>query len=265
MVALVVAGVIGIALTRLLINQSRFVAAQDGYMRARAGARAGFNVIVSELRMITYEGLLAASSESVKVRVPVAWGLACTQPSGGYQAIGLLPYDSASYAAATIAGWAWRGTSTAWNFEAGGAVSSGNSNDCNFPGNDSDITVLTNGTIVRVTPNNASTPYGAAAYLYQEVTYRIAPSSEIPGRTALWRSVTGGESEELVAPFNSASSFSFLVGRSLSAQAAVPSNLDSVMGLRVRLIGQSEETPEGRSSVTEFDLSTDIVFMNRVQ
>jgi hypothetical protein len=264
MVALVIAGIIGIALTRLLINQSRFVAAQDGYMRARAGARAGLNVMLAELRGVTWGGLSSATADSITVLVPFASGVTCTQPSGGYQAIALFPYDSAAYAAAAMAGWAWRDDTGAWQYETGGTITAGTAADCS--GATPPIAVLPNGTIVRVTPNDASTAAGRSAYLYQTIRYAFAPSVEIAGRQALWRQVLPtGEREELVAPFDTSSGFGFLVGERLSYQAAVPSPLDSARGLRVRLVGQSEETPEGRSSVTSFDLNTNIVFVNRVR
>ena len=264
MVALVVAGIIGIALTRLLINQSRFVAAQDGYMKARAGARAGLNVVLAELRGVTFGGLVSATSDSVTVRVPYASGLTCTQPSGGYQAIALFPVDSANYASASISGWAWRDDVGDWTFESSATLTTGVTSDCSTAA--PAVSVLTNGRVVRVTPNNALTTAGQAAYLYQEIRYALAESAEIPGRTALWRTVLStGTREELVAPFDETSTFTFLVGEGLTAQTVVPSPLDSARGLRIRLVGQSEETPEGRTSVTEFDLTTDIVFVNRVR
>lgn len=263
-IALVIAGIIGIALTRLLINQSRFVAAQEGYMRARAGARAGLNVILAELRGVTWGGLSSATADSVTVIVPFASGVTCNQPSGGYQAIALFPYDSAAYAAAALSGWAWRDDTGAWQYESGGTLTTGSAGDCSAAS--PPISVLTNGAIVRVTPNDAATQAGRAAYLYQTIRYALAPSAEIAGRSALWRQVLpDGTREELVAPFDTSSRFGFLVGERLAFQTAVPSPLDSVRGLRVRLVGQSEEAPEGRSTVTSFDLSTNIVFVNRVR
>lgn len=263
-VALVIAGIIGIALTRLLINQSRFVAAQDGYMKARAGARAGLNVMLAELRGVTWGGLVAATRDSITVRVPFAAGLTCTQPSGGYQAIALFPVDSAAYASASISGWAWRDAGGSWTYETPATLSSGVASDCSTAA--PAVTVLPNGRVVRVTPNNALTTAGQAAYLYQETRYALAQSVEIPGRRALWRTVLStGTREELVAPFDTSSRFSFLVGESLRSQTAVPSPLDSTRGVRVRLVGQSEETPEGRTAVTSFDLTTNIVFVNRVR
>jgi prepilin-type N-terminal cleavage/methylation domain-containing protein len=279
MVALVIAGIIGIALTRLIINQARFMAGQDGTMRARASARAGFNVISQELRMVTPGGLLAASPDSITARVTFAAGVTCSQPSGGVQAVLLLPYDSATFAGATLRGFAWRDAVGAWHFEepatiTGGAVTT----DCTgltspIPATISPASAVTVSSapaagafrVVRLAPNSVSTPVGVPVYLYQRVRYELAPSVEIPGRIALWRTVLETMvREELVAPFDTTfSAFAFLVGNRLSSQASPPAVLDSVRGIRLRLIGESEEQPEGRSTPSRFDLTTDIVFINR--
>ena len=268
MVALVIAGIIGAALTRLMINQSRFVATQDGLMRARSGARAGFNVIVQELRMVTPGGLLAAARDSVTARVPFAFGVACSQPSGGQQAILLLPFDSANFASASLTGFAWRDSTGTYQFVEPATLTnnSGPSSACTSDVTPSPIAVPAGWQVVYVSPNNLATLPGAALYLYQNVRYEIAPSSELPGRRALWRTVVGtGTREELVTPFDTTSRFSFLVGNRLTVQAGVPAVLDSVRGLRLRLVGQSETTPSGHSVPMNFDLTTDIVFVNRAR
>lgn len=268
MVALLIAGIIGTALTQLLINQSRFVASQDGMMRARASARAGLNVIVQELRMVSWGGLLQASPDSITLRVPYAFGVACSQPSGGWQAVLLMPYDSANYASASLRGYAWRDQIGTLHFvEPATLGSTGDPSDCSGltpPIPASGSTLPSGSRFIRLSPNSISTPAGAPVYLFQRVRYELAPSAEIPGRIALWRTqLDGGTREELVAPFDTATtSFAFLVGNGLSHQATVPAVLDSVRGIRLRLVGESEETPQSRTAPSRFDLTTDIVFVN---
>lgn len=264
MVALVIAGIIGVALTRLIISQSRFVASQQGMMAARAGARAGFNVIVQELRMVTGGGVLQAHPDSITVSVPFAFGVACIQPPGGTTAVALLPVDSANYASASLSGYAWRDSTGTWQFKPGATLSAGVASDCSTA--TPPITVLTNGRIVRISPNVLATKPGSPVYLYQNVRYALAPSVQVPGRTALWRTVTDvGVRDELVAPFEPGSVLSFLVGNGLTVQASPPAVLDSLRGVRLRLVGQSEDPPEGRTQPSQFVLSTDIVFVNRAQ
>lgn len=262
MVALVMAGIIGVALTRLLINQTRFIAAQEGSMKARAGARAGFNAVIQELRMVTAGGLIDATADSLTVRVPYAFGVACRQVSGARTGVSLLPTDSASYAAATPSGYAWRDATGTWTFEEPVVVSAGTVGDCN--GASPRIDLVPNGQRIRVNPNNLSTPVGGAIYLYQKVRYALAESADVPGRLALWRTVLStGTREELVTPFDTSSAFGYLTGNALTYSASAPAVLDSARGIRLRLVGLSEQTPEGRTEPSKFDLSTDIVFMNR--
>jgi hypothetical protein len=235
-------------------------------MRARAGSRAGFNVIVQDLRAVGRGGLLAAGADSIVVRVPVAFGLTCSQPPGGVTAISLFPPDSVLLAGAVVAGYAWRDSTTAWNVVEPAAVANDNAplSDCSGAA-PKPIAVIPGGRVIRVSPNDAATPAASPVYLYQVVRYRIAVSTELPGRLALWREVSGGSGpEELVAPYDTGTTFSFLVGNALTRQAAPPASLDSVRGVRLRLVGQSETPAEGRSVPTRFDLATDIVFVNRV-
>lgn len=262
MVALAIAGIIGISLAKLIVNQARFVSTQQGMMTARAGARGGFNVMVQELRMVTRGGVIAAHADSITVLVPYAFGIACIQPSGGSQAVALFPVDSATYASATLRGYAWRDSTGTWRFKEPATIAAGVATDCS--GAVPAVTVLTNGQIVRVSPNDVTTEQGSPVYLYQMVRYALAPSVQLPGRTALWRTMIDlNQRDELVAPFDTNSVFSFLTGNALTVQSAVPAVLDSLRGVRVRLVGQSEDPPEGRTTPSRFDLSMDIVFVNR--
>lgn len=268
MVALMISGIIGVALTRLVINQSRFVASQQGMMTARAGARAGFNVMVQELRMVGVGGVLTAHADSITVRVPYAYGVACEQPSGGWTAVALFPVDSANYASATLSGYAWRDSTGTWQLWEPASLTAGVASDCSTsssPSTSPAITVLPNGKLVRVS-NVLATKQGSPVYLYQKVRYALAPSVELPGRIALWRTlIDTGQRDELVAPFDTSSVFSFLTGNALVVSASPPAVLDSLRGIKVRLVGQSEDTPEGRSAPSKFDLSTNIVFVNRAK
>lgn len=260
-VALFLAGIIGLALARLVISQARFVAGQDGLLQARSSVRAALNVMASELRALTPGGLRAATADSITLRVPYAFGVACQQSGGGTN-VSLLPGDSAIFNAATASGYAFRDSTGTWRFVEPATVGAGG---CAPLG--PAITALSapgwSPRVVRVTPNAVGTREGDLVYLYQTVRYGLAGSTAIPGRTALWRTVLStGMRDELVAPFDTGSSFRFLVGSRFTVRTTAPSVLDSVVGLHVRLVGQSEMTPEGRSAPSRFDLTTDIVFRN---
>jgi hypothetical protein len=264
LVALVIAAVIGVAITQLVVSQSRFVALQGGVMQARGGARAALNVLTADLRMVTDSGLVQASPESVTVRVPYAYGVACAQQSGK-TIVSLLPADSAVYASASVSGYAWRDSTGKYTFVQPATTAPAASWICS--GASPPIALLGApgwpGQAAALTPNDVRTPQGAIVFLYQLVQYAFAPSTQLPGKIALWRSVvSAGTRAELVAPFDSISGFQFLVGSALTPQASPPADLRTVRGLRLVLAAASELPPEGRSLPVQFRVTTDVVFRN---
>jgi hypothetical protein len=264
-VAMVIAALIGAALVQLVVSQSRFVSLQSSYMQARGGARAALNVLTNELAMVTDSGLLAAAPGSVTVRVPYAFGVACTQTSGRTN-VALLPADSVSYAQAAISGYAWQDSSSRYVFVQPATVQAAANTACNAAS--PPITTLSVPgawpvTVVQVAPNDVRTRQGAVVYLYQIVQFAFAPSAQLPGRLALWRTVVStGARSELVAPFDSTTAFQFLVGRTLTVQATAPANLTTVYGLRLKLVSASEQPPQGRTSPVKFNLTTNVLFQN---
>src|SRR5207253_1750967 len=52
LMAMAVMAILGVALTRILVNDSRFVSRQDAMLSARQGARAALNSVLSELSMV---------------------------------------------------------------------------------------------------------------------------------------------------------------------------------------------------------------------
>src|SRR6185295_7415637 len=107
LVALVVMAFLGIALTRILINDSRFVSKQDAMLAARQAARSAMNTVAAELRMVGDSGITAATPKQVSVRIPYAFGVLC-QTSGADRIAVVLPTDSVAYASAVPGGVAWR-------------------------------------------------------------------------------------------------------------------------------------------------------------
>jgi prepilin-type N-terminal cleavage/methylation domain-containing protein len=267
MIAMVLAGFIGVALTRLVIDQSRFVALQDGIRRARSSARSALAVMQYELRQVTDGGLVAAAPESITVRVPYAFGLSCGQQSGTTTTVlALIPPDSALFANASTSGYAYRDSVGRFTFvEPASRVTIGNAL-CYSASPAVRVLYSPSGLAwsVGVTPSTGSDPsVGTLVYLYTLVRYSFAPSAELPGRTALWREDVGaGTREELVAPFDTSAAFAFLVGAAHTLQGTPPAVLDSVRGVRVLLVAESEQTPQGWSSPFTFDLTTDVYFRN---
>ena len=275
LVALVIAAIIGVALTQLVISQSRFAALQGGIVQARGGARAALNVMAADFRMVSDSGLVAAAHDSVTVRVPYAFGVACGQLSGKVT-VSLLPADSASYAAATASGYAWRDTTGKMVFvePSPGPLSVSGSLPAVCLSSVVTNPVITTlsapgwGAVAVAVPNDTrrtppGPPQGSVVYLYQLVRYAFAASGQLPGRIGLWRTVLStGQRDELVAPFDTSASFLFLVGTRLVPRTNPPAVLDSIRGLRLVLVAASETAPEGRATPETFTITTNVVFQN---
>ncbi len=251
LVGTLVMAVLGLALVRMLVSDSRFVSQQDAMVSARQTARAAVNAMVAELRMTGDSGLLA----------PYAFGMTCDS-TGGATLGALIPPDSLAYATAVPGGMAWRRYEGDYLAVSGVSITS--STDTATCTADS-IRVFPGGVLISMTGFSAGNwpIVGRIFYLYQDVTYRFAASVELPGRTGLWRQADTAAAEELAAPFDSTASFAFLVGMDYSVQTSPPANLQEVRGLELRLIGASERAPEGRTEPEIFELVTRIPFLNR--
>jgi prepilin-type N-terminal cleavage/methylation domain-containing protein len=264
-VAVVVAGILGTALTRLLVSDSRFVARQEAMLGARRSARTAQNWTATELRMVGRNGVEAAARESVTVRIPYAFGIVCGRVSGN-EVLSLMPSDSLSTATAVADGFAWRRSDGTYQFDTSiGVVASVDSTTCLADS----IRTVPDGRMAEVTGIAAGVPYepppGSLAYLYQRVTYKFAPSADIPGRVGFWRKAGSQAYEELAAPFDTSAGFGFLIDATPNAQDSPPGNLNDIQGLELRLVGESEDTPRQATEPAEFALVSQIRFVNWFQ
>lgn len=256
---MVVMAILGSALARILINNSRFVSRQDAMLSARESARAAMNTMLAELRGVSNGGVIAVARDSVRVRVPVAFGVLCrTVPPNTIAS--LMPYDSAMYAGAALEGVAWLDDLGNYNFVTGVISITGSSSQTTC--DQDSIKVIPGGQLVAISRPNLGQP-GRLFYLYQTVTYRFGNSADMPGRRALWRRAGNAAAEEIVAPFDTAASFRFLLGPRLTPSSTVPAVLDSVRGLQIRLVGASDYTPQGESRYQTFDMTTHVAFLNQ--
>ncbi len=267
LVATVVMGILGVALTRILIGDSRFVSKVEAMMDARQVARAAMNTMGVELQMVSRGGLTAASRTRVRARVPYAFGILCDRVWTGDRWIRyavLVPTDSLMYANATANGMAWRNASGNYTFhEDVSAVRPGNPGQLNLCTNEGIRTNLPKSQFIEMRISNDTLTAGDVFYLYQDIRYRFSTSVEVPGRLGLWRQRSGDIWEELLTPFDPSSAFRFyVVGRDTSL-IAPPADLSQVTGLELRLVGASEVTPHGSPAPPSFEIRTRVNFLNR--
>lgn len=252
LITLLVFGLLGTALARLMISNSRFVSRQETLLEARQTARAAMNVMLPELRMVGDGGLAAAAPDSITLRVPYAFGVLCPNEYAV-----LAPADSVQFAGAVPGGIAYQTTGTGYTFDP--AITMAGTTAQTAPCTSDSIRVVPGGQRITLTaPVGWS---GQVFYLYQVVTYRFATSAALPGRRALWRRA-GGVDEELLAPFDTAARFRFLVGPRLTPQDAVPNPLSTVRGVELRLVGASLNPAQGTSEPARFVLEPRVRFGN---
>src|SRR5437588_9639879 len=198
-VGMVVLGVIGGALTRLFLSQSRFYDQQGQLRRARMVSRMAINAALSDLRMVEATGgLVSATPTQVTMRVPYAIGVVCAN-TAAQTTVSLWPVDSTVYATAGFSGYGWRDSLGNITYvEAGTSVANDNPSLCVA----ADVVTLPGGRVVGVGPRlpaalPAVTAVGTTEWLIQRLTYQFKASVALPGRTAVWRApaATGQEDE----------------------------------------------------------------------
>jgi prepilin-type N-terminal cleavage/methylation domain-containing protein len=261
LVTVVILGILGTAMTKLMTAQAMFYEHQGAGRTARAVSRAAVNVLLSEMRMVEVPGgIVAASPTSITLRVPYAVGLVCGPAAGG-TTVALLPADSAMFAEPGFSGYAWRNNAGTYSYvEAGVAIGTAAAAACNVGG----ITPVTGGRLVNLAPAlPGGATAGSAVIIFRRITYEFANSVELPGRVALWRRVVAtGAAEELVAPFDETARFRFFALDAPNAQDAVPP-LANLRGLELELVGESEGSPRATAVPRRAAVTTAVFFRNR--
>lgn len=293
LITLVVMGIVAGAVTKLLVSQTRYFDQQVGLRNARAVSRTAINVLTSDLRMVQDTlGITSASTDgkSITVRVPYRFGVVCYAPNvaGAAMTVLLAPVDSAANAMAVFSGWAYRDDAAAgygeYLFPASPSVASPSGTDittCTTPVNavagGTGVRSVTAGsqssTVVNLQPGNnalgGTIPVGRAIMLYQTITYQFKASTSFPGRIGLWRTVAGGQSEELMAPFSDASRFRYYLANSTytslddtSRTTIAAGSEPLIKGVDIVLVGQSPKKAWGKTTYTRSINVTSVFFRN---
>jgi prepilin-type N-terminal cleavage/methylation domain-containing protein len=268
LVGMLIMGIVGVAITKLFVSQSRFYDLQAQLRRARFVSRTAINAALSDLRMTEGTGgVAAASPTSLTVRVPYALGVVCANDAM-QTTVALFPVDSTTYATAGFSGYAWRDTLGNYTYVEGGATVTPASASVCTAGN---VSVLPNGKVVAVAPPlPASLPaviaVGTPMFLIQRLTYEFKASAALPGLTGLWRTVvTTGQADELVAPFDTTAKFRFFVPGGDTAQSAVPSPLSDMRGVELSFDALSDRAPQGSSAPRKAQAVTAVFFNNMLK
>jgi type II secretory pathway pseudopilin PulG len=282
LLSLIVTAIVGAALIRMVLGQSRFMNQQEAWREARSVSRSGVNRLLSDLRAVEATGgvfAAVAGGQDFTVNVPYAFGIICST-APGLTIVSLLPVDSAMFAAPGYTGFAWRNAAGAYTYVTGTAapVVPGTVANCTgaLPAgygiatlgslNGSPAGSVANLAHLGVTlptaqPNGALV--GSIVFLYRRVRYQFKNSTALPGRTGLFRiPVSGGAEEELAAPFAPTARVNFYVLNTTAPQAAVPT-LNQIRGFELVLDGMSDRTPQGSAAPKTASVRTSVFFENR--
>jgi prepilin-type N-terminal cleavage/methylation domain-containing protein len=271
LVAVVLLGVIGGALTRLVVDQMRFFDGVQVKRGARSAGRNSMNVMLAELRMVQDSGGITAvanDNKSITVNVPYQFGVFCGT-TGGTSTLSMLPIDPMTASMASFAGYAWRGRLSGRYTMVPNATKNASATPATCTGTGAGeagiATVRINsrdGEVVDVSPAIASTTtLGSAVFFYQTITYSFAASSTFPGKLGLYRTVNGGTPEELMAPFASTARFRYFASGDDTSRTTAPA-LSDIRGIAMALTTTGQRRPAGRTTDIESRMLTAVFFKN---
>jgi prepilin-type N-terminal cleavage/methylation domain-containing protein len=277
--ALTILAIIGAAMTKMMLAQTRGFQYDSGGRRSRSAARSAMNIMITDLRMTQDNGGLtyvdATNHRRVDVRVPVGIGIVCTV-SASSLIMALTPVDSFQLASIKFGGYAVRNATTGvYSYVAGGALSSADVNQCHANGVYADTVPINGrtGAVVQATgtPPAGSVP-GSMAMVWQTVRYSFDSSKVFPGRAGLYRIVTGSttaDTNELVAPFSWNARFNYYTTMSRagsvvddSPKTSAPADLNTVRGLQIYLAAEASDTVPGYKGPKKSPLTTAVFFKN---
>jgi prepilin-type N-terminal cleavage/methylation domain-containing protein len=277
-VALTILAIIGGAMTRLMLSQTRSYQYENGGRRARTVARSAMNILITDLRMTQDNGgvsyLDATDNRRVDVRVPVAFGVVCTV-SASSLIMSLAPVDSFQLATIKFGGYAVRNsTSGLYEYVPDGELHYADVTQChnnNASGIYADTITMggRTGKVVEVigTPPTG-TVKGSMAMIWQTVRYSFDSSKVYPNRAGLYRIVSGSTSAdtaELMAPFSWTARFSYYTNPSQpkdTAATTAPADYSKVRGLKITLAAEASDTVPGRTGPQKTPLTTAVFFKN---
>ena len=278
MVAVMILGIVGAGMMRVLVSQNRFFDQQNNLRTARSISRNAMVVLMADLRMVQDSGGVDSAStdfKTLRVLVPYRFGLACGI-SGSTTTVSMLPIDSAVNAMSTYKGFAVRSATSGrytYFFPSNPTGSdapqpAGSPATCtgSASGQAQIKSMSLNGRTADILDLHSSGSSGAVAtapvFFFQRVTYSFKTSNAYPSRLGLWRSVDNGVSEELMAPFDTSAGFRYYTsGVDTSNTVSVPA-LSDIRGVDVRLYSLSPRTTSNNTTPSSSKMVTSVFFKN---
>ncbi|HEU4720234.1 MAG TPA: prepilin-type N-terminal cleavage/methylation domain-containing protein [Gemmatimonadaceae bacterium] len=279
--ALTILAVIGGAMTKMMLSQTRGYQYDSGGRRSRTAARSAMNIMITDLRMTQDNGgvfyLDATNHRQVGVRVPLAFGVVC-EVTASTMTMAITPVDSFQLATIRYGGYGVRNATTGiYTYVDGGTLTAGNVGTCHGGGVAIFADTITmggrTGSVVQVSgAPPGGTTVGSMAMIWQRVNYVFDSSKVYPNRAGLYRIVgeaTAPDTNELIAPFSWSARFSYFTNPAQpkdTATKTAPSDYNSVRGLKILFAAEAADTVPGYTGPKKSPLTTAVFFKNtRIQ
>ena len=280
-VAITILGIIGVALTKMVIGQTRTFQIDNGARRARMTGRNAMNILTTDLRMAQDYGSIdsidTAKNRWVDLKVPIAFGIVCEKNAGNV-VLSIVAVDSFQTASAKYGGYAVRNSSTGL-YEYSRSTSSDtiktvDPSRCHgAPAIYADTFPLAGrkGNVFIASPApQAGATVGAPAFVYQSVRYQFDTSTIYSKRLGLYRKIRGrgntdSLSEELIAPFDTSARFRYYTNpwttRDTVTKTA-PADVNTIRGLQIYLPAQASDTVPGAKAPRTATTTMSVFFKN---
>lgn len=281
--ALTIISIIGLAMTKLILGQTRSFQFDNGGRRARAAARSAMNILITDLRMTQDNGGVTAvdavNNRRIDVRVPMVFGFVCELTGSGV-VVSLVPTDSFQLASSKYGGYAVRDSVTGnygyVNATSSDTIQSAGAGRCHGSGvsifaDTTHIAGRAGGVFILSPAPPAITAVGSPMFVWQAVTYEFKASNIYSGRYGLFRTVRGRAntdtvSDELIAPFKSTARFSYYTQGPYATKdvpaATAPASLNNIRGFQIFLPAESSDTMPTRKTPQSANATTAVFFKN---
>ena len=280
--ALTIIGIIGLAMTKLILGQTRSFQYDNGARRARAAARSAMNILITDLRMTQDNGGVTAvdlvNNRRIDVRVPTVFGFVCEVTGGGI-VVSLVPTDSFQLASSKYGGYAVRDPATGIYSYATAASTDSMRNSgtgrcrgaVNIYADTTRISGRTGGVFFLSPAPPAITVVGLPVFVWQTVTYEFKLSNIFTGRYGLYRTLRGLSNtdtvaDELIAPFKSTARFSYYTQNPYATRdvptTTAPASLNNLRGFQIYLPAESSDTMPTRNTPQSANATTAVFFKN---
>jgi prepilin-type N-terminal cleavage/methylation domain-containing protein len=280
--AIVIMSIMGVALSKMVIGQSRTFQIDNGARRARVAGRSAMNILTTDLRMVQDVGAIdsidTVNNRWVDLKVPVAFGIVCEVNAGNNVVLSIVAVDSFQTAASKYAGYAVRNSSTGlYEYAAAGAsdtIRVADASRCHGTPAIYADTFPTAGRKGNVYLATAAPPAGAVvgapAFVYQSVRYQFAASGIYSNRLGLYRRIRGRANtdslrEELIAPFESSARFRYYTNPWKwhdTVTTTAPTDVNTIRGLQIYLPAQASDTVPGAKTPRRAPTTMSVFFKN---